>query len=1130
MVEYIVEMSRSCKMKSNFEFIVDKKLNEIKNLCIEAEKGLTIAPSTCAILSRKALEMSVKWVYGIDGDLKIPYQQTLATLIYNRDFKNIIDEDLHHKLIYIQKLGNQAVHGNTKISKQESLLALKNLHDFMLWVTYLYCDNFIEHKFNENLVLENNDIQFNQKEKNKLLEELESKDKTIEELQKQYENLRSATSKLRKQKVEHIPFDIKDISEFKTRKQYIDLDLKISGWEFNKNVIEEFTIEGMPNNEQKGFVDYVLLGKNGKPVALVEAKRTTKDARVGQQQAKLYADCLEKKYGQRPVIYFTNGFDIYMWDDKEYPYRKVSGYYTQDELQLLIDRRTLKRNLNNIVINENITNRTYQQEAIKAFCNDLSQKERKGLLVMATGTGKTRTAISIVDILTNHYWIKNVLFLADRTELVKQAKKAFNKLMPNLSTINLTLEKEGAENARMVFSTYQTMMNAIDNMKNKGGNKLFTVGHFDLIIVDEAHRSIYKKYQAIFDYFDGFLLGLTATPRSDIDKNTYKIFELQDNVPTYSYEYEEAVENGFLVDYHTIECSTNFIREGINYNQLSEEEKEEYEDTFTDYEEITDKISPSAINSWLFNHDTIDKILITLMEKGIKVESNDKLGKTIIFAKNHKHALEVEERFNKLYPQYAGKFARVIDIHTNYYTSLIDDFSNNNKLPQIAISVDMLDTGIDIPEIVNLVFFKEVKSKVKFLQMIGRGTRLCPDLFGLGKDKKEFYIFDACQNFEFFSQNPKGKESTLGISLSQFIFELKVDILNELEKAEYLNDENYIKYKNLLLDELVSMISSLNTLRFDVKQKIKYVEKYKNIVNWQSLTDLKVKEIKDNLTSLVMSNDNDESAKQFDRLMLSIELSKMLNIKFEREANRLNHIGSELLNLSDIPQIKSKEEELNKIKMTDYIKKVDIIEIDKIREAIRDLIKYLPKFFRTEVYTDFNDEINIVEHDDRKIIQEELSDYKKKVNFYLKNHLDNKVINKIRNNEKITKKDIENLEQILFDDLNSNSNEFKINYNGESLVLLVRKTVGLSKEAIDREFSKYINENELNFEQTRFVNLIKNYIMKNGVIDKRILNEDPFTNYGSITELFEGQINILQIIVMIIDLINQNGCFRAESS
>lgn len=1115
-------------MSSNFSFIDENKLIDVKNACIEAEKGLSVTPATSAILSRRALELAVKWVYGVDEDLVIPYQQTLSALIYNSEFINVIEEDIHRQIIYIQKLGNQSVHSTSKITRNEALLSLKNLHDFLLYITYLYCDNYEEHKFDESALPSTENNKILEKERINLLEQLFEKDKTIEELKKQFEQIRKSGLSVKKQKVFTLPYDVENISEYETRKKYIDLDLKIAGWELDKTFRIELPVDGMPNNAGTGKVDYVLFGTNGKPLALVEAKKTLKDARVGQQQAQLYADCLESKYGQRPIIYFTNGFDIYMWDDLEYPYRKVSGYYTQDELQLLIDRRKLKRDLSHVIVDDKIAGRTYQQEAIKEFCSDLNDKKRKGLLVMATGTGKTRTAVSIVDVLINNNWAKNILFLADRTELVKQAKKSFSKLLPSLSTINLVEEKEDAENARMVFSTYNTMMNAIDNVHSKDGNKTFTVGHFDLIIVDEAHRSIYKKYQAIFDYFDGYLLGLTATPRSDLDKNTYKIFELEDDVPTYSYEYGEAVSDGFLVDYHTIQCPTNFVRDGIKYNELSEKDQELFEETFSDDESIDEHIESSALFNVVYNNDTIDKVLDCLMDKGLKVESNDKLGKTIIFAKNHRHAVQIEERFNKLYPQYGGQFARVIDIHTNYVSDLIEKFADCTKMPQIAISVDMLDTGIDIPEIVNLVFFKEVKSKVKFLQMIGRGTRLCKDLFGYKKDKKEFYIFDVCKNFEFFSQNPKGKETGIGMGLSQFIFELKIDLVKELEKFEYLDDEDYVNYKNLLLEDLVQTVSSLNIDKFDVKQKLKYVEKYKNIVNWSNLTDLGVKEIKDNLTNLVMSNDSDECAKQFDKLMYSVSLSKMLNVKYEREVNRLYRIGGYLRNVN-IKPVQDKMDYLVKIMDNSYIKDCSIFDIDLIRNEIRELMKYIDRDKRPIYFTDFTDYLTISE-DDIKIEQYEFEDYKKKVNFYLKNHLDNEVIEKIRNNEEVSKEELNKLQEILFDDLNSNETEFRANYSEESLVLLIRKTVGLSKDAIDREFAKFSNDYELNVEQTRFINLIKSYIMKNGVIDKRILNDDPFTSYGSILELFNGNTTIIAIIVAIIDLINKNGCFVQKTN
>lgn len=1127
-------------MASNFEFIKDKKLEYIKKACIEAEKGITIGTNVSAILSRKCLELAIKWIYGVDEELKIPYNQTLATLIYDKRFQTIIDEDLHYKIIYIQKLGNQAVHSKAIIKREDVMLSLKNLHDFMQWVTYLYCDDFEKHTFSESIVpstKSSEELLIMEKEisnpslshktrKEKILNNIFNLDRTIQEIQLQYKDSRKILSKKRKKKQSLTSSNSIEISEFKTRKQYIDLDLKIAGWEFKKTVIEELPIEGMPNKSGNGFVDYVLMGKNGKAIGLIEAKRTSKDPRDGKQQAKLYANCLEKKYGQRPIIFYSNGFDIYIWDDNSYPPRKISGYYTQEEIELLIERRNLKKDLKNILIKEEIIDRPYQQEAVKEFCNSLNHCERKGLLVMATGTGKTRVAISIVDILIKSDWVKNILFLSDRTQLVKQAKKSFNHFIKSLSTIDLTVEKENAENMRMVFSTYQTMMNAIDDVKTKNENRLFTSGHFDLIIIDEAHRSIYKKYQAIFEYFDGLLLGLTATPRSDIDKNTYSIFGLQNKNPTYFYEYQEAVKDGYLVDYHTVECSTRFIREGIKYNELSDEDKEEFEDTFAEDEEVNDKISSAAINEWLFNHNTIDKVLETVMEKGIKVESNDKLGKTIIFAKNHKHALEIEDRFNVLYPEYKGNFARVIDINTNYYESLIEDFSDSHKMPQIAISVDMLDTGVDIPEVVNLVFFKALKSKTKFLQMIGRGTRLCPNLFGFGKDKKEFYIFDTCQNFEFFEQNPKEIESTITLNLTQSIFNLKVDILRELEKKEYLNNQECIKYKNRLLQEVVDAIISLNTKKFYVKQRLKYVEKYRDIKNWQNLTDLAVKEIKDNLTFLVIPNDSDESTKQFDKLMMTIELSKLLNMKFQREINKLVKIGEELLKLMNLSQVANQKDNIDKIVQEGYIQRASIIEIERIRKSLRELIKVLKDRVKKEVYTDFNDNIDIVEHDDRQIEELEFSDYKKKVKFYLKNNLNNETINKIRNNKKITPNELKNLESNLYNNLNSNQNEFKSNFENESLILLIRRNLGLSKETVDKLFSERINEYELNKEQLRFINLIKSYMIKNGTFDKKILNQAPFTNYGTIPQLFEEQMDVIREIVRIIDLVNENGDYK----
>mgnify|MGYP000871820851 FL=1 len=612
---------------SNFDFILKNEIfKTFAEASVEAEKSIAVANVSCTILCRRALELAVKWIYANDRELVLPYQNNLSSLVYDINFKSMINEKVFNGMTYIIKLGNFSVHSNKKVTRKEAVLCLKYLFDFMDWIAYYYDSNYTETKFDEGKLPGESSTNLKKEEREELENKLVEKDEKIEKILKENEELREKLTKQRTSKKTAYNFKVSDISEFETRKQFIDLDLKIAGWD-STNIREEVEVKGMPNTQEAGYVDYVLYGENGKPLAVVEAKRTSKDAKIGQQQAKLYADCLEKEYAQRPIIYYTNGKEIYMWDDVSYPERKVSGFYTQDELQLLIKRRDSKENLEHIFIANDIANRPYQLEAVKKVCESFEGKHRRALIVMATGTGKTRTAISLVDVLTSKNWVQNILFLADRTELVKQAEKNFKKLLPDMSCCNLLSSKDGdPEESRIIFSTYQTMINCIDKMKSKNGITLFTPGHFDLIIIDEAHRSIYKKYQAIFDYFDGLLVGLTATPRDDVDKNTYKFFKLENNVPTFVYEYDEAVKQKYLVDYHTISTTTKFIERGIKYSELKEEDREEYENLFEEGE-VQEEISSSAINSWLFNRDTIKIILETVIQKGIKVEGGDKLRK-----------------------------------------------------------------------------------------------------------------------------------------------------------------------------------------------------------------------------------------------------------------------------------------------------------------------------------------------------------------------------------------------------------------------------------------------------------------------------------------------------------------------
>lgn len=1110
---------------SNFEFLKQNKIfNNFSESCIEAENGIGLNTVTCSILCRRALELGVKWLYANDNYLKIPYQNNLSALVHDITFKNIIDEKLLKQIEYIIKLGNYAVHNNKKISREEAILSLRYLYNFMQWIAYCYADNFEEKEFDESILQTQSENILAVKERESLYEELEKKDKKLEETRRENEELRAKLTKKREKKEENYNFEIKDISEYETRKKYIDLELKLAGWDFDTNITEELKLTGMPNNKNEGYADYVLFGKNGLPLAVVEAKRTSVDPRVGQNQAKLYADCIENEYHQRPVIYYTNGFEIYMWDDKNYPPRKVSGFYTQDELQLLINRRNSRQSLEHIFVDDKITNREYQLEAIKSVCETFEEGHRKALVVMATGTGKTRTAISIVDVLADKEWVKNVLFLADRTVLVKQAKNNFTKLLPNMSTCNLLSTTDNPEDSRIVFSTYQTMINAIDNTKNKSGNKLFTPGHFDLIIVDEAHRSIYKKYQAIFEYFDGLVVGLTATPRNDVDRNTYRFFEIENDVPTFAYEYEKAVKEGYLVDYHTIKTSTDFMDRGIKYSELSNEEKEKYEDTFADDEDnIPEEIDASAMNSWLFNRDTIKKLLELLMDKGLKVKGGDELGKTIIFARNHKHAQKIVDTFNELYPEYRGEFAKLVDNQVKYNETIIDEFSTKEKWPQIAVSVDMLDTGVDVPEILNLVFFKPVKSKIKFWQMIGRGTRLCKDLFGVGLDKKEFYIFDYCQNFEFFSVNPKGIETNNVISLTERIYGYKLDLIVELQNMKYQSDEKYCEYRKTLIKEFIEEIKNLNKDSFMVKNKIHYIELYSKEKTWVYISTIDLMDIKENLIPLFTSIDDNEDAKRFDNLMYQLQVKRIRQDKTNRCENLIVDTVGELEKLGTVPQIREKQDLILKVAETDYIKEADFWDIEEVRTELRNLIQFIDPYNRPPVYIDIEDTLNDIDEGYVYVSTgNNFTNYRRKVEKFLTGNLENVIVWKIRHNIRLTEQDKENLEKILFEELGNNK-EYAETFGDTNIIKAVRNIVGLDKNVVSDIFYKYINDNRLNMKQIQFVKLLIDYVIKNGTIDMQKLTEQPFKNVGEVYDLFGNNIDLFKEIREDIENINENA-------
>lgn len=890
-----------------------------------------------------------------------------------------------------------------------------------------------------------------------------------------------------------------DPTEHETRKQYIDAMLRDAGWRLGADWLEEVELQGMPNHAQVGFADYVLYGDNGKPLAVIEAKRTSVDPAKGRQQAKLYADLLEKQHGRRPVVFLTNGFETYL-QDNQYPERQVAALYSKRDLEKLFNLRRMRQPLTDIQVDKNIAGRYYQEGAIKAVCHTFDAKNRrKALLVMATGSGKTRTAVALCKVLLERGWVKNILFLADRTSLVTQAKRSFVNLLPDLSVTNLCEEKDNTA-AHCVFSTYQTMLGCIDTVTDEQG-KLFTCGHFDLLICDEAHRSIYNKYRDIFRYFDAPLVGLTATPKDEIDKNTYAIFDLEKGMPTYGYELAQAVKDGYLVDFLSVETKLKFLEEGITYDQLSEEDKAAYEDTFTDENgELPEKIESSALNEWVFNEDTIREVLHILMEYGLKIDYGEKLGKTIIFAKNHRHAEMILEVFQREYPHLGDGFAQVIDNYMTYAQSAIDNFSDPGKLPQIAISVDMLDTGIDVPEVLNLVFFKKVMSKAKFWQMIGRGTRLCPGLLD-GADKNQFYIFDFCGNFAFFRMS-QGKPVHAQLSLQGALFRLKGEIVYKLQDMAYQTEE-LIPFRQALVKELLGKVQELNRDNFAVKQHLRAVERFSKEETYQGLVYGDIREMEEELCPLILPDADDPKALRFDALLYGIELAYMVGKTSTKARRDLVRQAEAVASVGNIPEIQEQKELLDRILHTDYLERAGLNEFEHIRKSLRDLMKYvLPSGHSYS--TNFDDQILETEWHESQLETDDLKNYRAKAEFYVREHQDSPAIAKLKSNLPLTQQDVAELESILWSQVGTQE-DYEAEYGEKPLGEFVREVVGMDMKAAKEAFSVYLNDVNLDDRQIYFVNQIVEYIVQNGLMkDLSVLQKPPFTDLGSISQVFDA--------------------------
>ena len=1076
----------------NFDYLQDLGLTDLHKFCSTAEELQISNPDLSAISARKALEYVVRSLY-VKKNIEIPERASLFELVDGEVFREFIgDERVMMAVHYVRKVGNNGAHG-IKVSKRESFFCLLNIYNVVAAILL-------------KLTLIRDIVPFNSALiPDKPQSPVIAPTSTIT-ITPQSAIVEAASQEAVEDKTPVKELELLDISEAETRKLYIDLMLKEAGWDVlsTEGAIQpskaciEVEVEGMPNNEGKGYCDYVLFGSNGMPLAVIEAKRTSVEPIKGKHQAELYAECLERRYGRRPVIYYSNGFETYIIDGLGYPPRRLYAFHNESDLELLIQKRN-RADISDFSVKDSITDRHYQKMAIKAVCEHFNKKNRRGLLVMATGTGKTRVAISLVDVLSRNDWVKNVLFLADRIPLVDQAHKNFVKLLPHMTTSILSEDKDPDTNARITFSTYQTMINYIDT-----DEKAFSVGRFDLIIIDEAHRSIFGKYRAIFNYFDSLLVGLTATPRDEVDRSTYEIFQMEQGVPNYAYELEDAVADGYLVNYKGFKRGSLILKEGIKYDNLSEEEKEQLEKIW-EYEATRKAlggepshrdIQQNEIFRYIFNQDTIDHVLQDLMENGLKVQSGERIGKTIIFAYNHRHAELIVERFYVLYPEYAGnnsEFCALIDNYVTYSKDLIDRFEIRDGNPQIAVSVDMLDTGIDVPDVLNLVFFKVIRSKIKFMQMIGRGTRLSQNIFGIGKDKETFYIFDWCRNFEYFGNNPEGQKALKSQSLTERLFGIRAKIAYHLQHQQYQEDE----YAKGLHDEIKALmqqqVSALSDSHISVREKWESVSHFKDKDAWIYISELDVTTLVNDIAPLIHKDTLDENAKKFDVLTLVVELSLLdVEVKANNSIRSIQFIAERLREKAILPQVQAKMDTINEVLSAVAWENVNLKWLEKVRLDLRDLLKFLDgdgQWFIVDIddtITDEGEEAGITPR----------VSYRQSVLDFLASHRELPVLNKIYKLEQLTDEDFAELEQILWKELGSQDDYNRCTEGmlcGNNVAIFIRSLVGVDRAHAVKRFSEFISGNELNAEQEDFLNTIISYVSENGDITKEVVvNEAPF--------------------------------------
>ena len=1085
----------------NFEFL--RPGNELlANLAGLAEAVLHIDPGSALTRLRSFAEELTKTIYKEETLPRLP-QASFYELVKNPVFADCTSKSLIHQINFLRIQGNDTAHG-AEGDLRNAQLALKTAHQLAMYMAVRYygvqqssVPDFVE------VTDPTTAIVGLQKSVSAYEKELNQKQEVLQQVIAELEQQRTRNldrlepparpDQQKRQRDSQQVADSLQWNEARTRALMIDAMLLQAGWDVGNSaqVGQEVEVDFPANPSGKGRADYVLWGDNGQPLAVIEAKKSGNvSLQAGREQARLYAEGFERMGLQRPVIFYSNGYETFIWDDAQYnTYRPVYGLYSKDSLEYLIYQRNYReKELERFNPELSIADRPYQIEAIKTVAAHFQNQRRKALIIQATGTGKTRVAIALAELLLRTGWAKRVLFLCDRKELRVQADDAFKQNLPSQPRCVIGETGKVDQTARIYIATYPGMMNRFAQLD---------VGFFDLIIADESHRSIYNKYRDLFDYFDAMQVGLTATPVKFISRNTFDMFDCETTDPTFEFGLDAAINNEppYLAPFRVKDLTTDFLRDGIHYNQLSEAQQRQLEEDLGEEEARQTTIAGKDIGRKIFSEDTDRIILENLINNGIRDETGSLVGKTIIFAQRQDHAEHLEKMFCKLYPQYGSKVCKVIHNAIPHVESLIKEFKKPDNDFRIAISVDMLDTGIDVPEVVNLVFAKPVKSWVKFWQMIGRGTRLRPNLFGPGKHKTEFLIFDHYGNFDYFEQEYQEPEDTSSKSLLQTAFEAR------LQLAQTAVKHNHAAAFDVAIDLLSADINDLPDTSIAVRRELRTVHQLQQTSQLQEFS-ARTQHLLETVIAPLMAARvlRDKHATAFDRLVAGIQrcMVEQASCFEDGKIELLAELDKLAVNINAVRQ---KDAVIAEVRSAEFWQQPSIDRLEHARKELRGIMKFRqsgtgPGYGVSSTRTS-DDNIEVREREVQIAGANEAMIYRRRLKDILDGMLAaNPTLQKIRQGQPIAASELKTLTSTILTSHPGVSLEVLNEFYGrtaDQLHLTVREIIGLDPDAIEEHFKQFLHQHpNLTAQQVRFMNLLKNYIAQYGsiVVDK--LYEPPF--------------------------------------